>query len=299
METQLLRTFLSVVELGSISAAADRLGYVQSSVSEQVRRLERELGVRLLTRTSTGAAPTREGRLLVPEAERVLAALDGFREAAGGPPQLRIGAVDTLALRWLPEVLAALSPGDQPTIGMERRDLIVRGVIEGRYDVGILYRSQGASLPNLGAGVQAAVERLQVETLDSDELLVVTSPAGNGDGDAGWLVTQVGCVHREVFDRQLAPRLPGLTVRAEAANPDSLRRLAKQGAGRALLPSLAVAEDLAAGALVIDESVPPAGASIEIVAVFDPDAGADVQRFVRRSIDKAVPLLSVPGAEQN
>src|SRR5919204_324171 len=79
METQLLQTFLTVAETGSISAAADRLGYVQSSVSDQVRRLERELGVTLLTRTSTGVSPTAEGRRLVPDAERVLAALDELR----------------------------------------------------------------------------------------------------------------------------------------------------------------------------------------------------------------------------
>ncbi len=294
METQLLRTFLAVVESGSISAAADRLGYVQSSVSEQVRRLERELGVPLLTRTSTGVSPTSEGRRLLPEAELVLAALEELRRTAGGPAPLRIGAVDTLALQWLPDLIASLPPGDQPTIGMERRDLIVRGVAEGRYDVAILYRPRGAPLPNLGAGAQAAVNRLQVEPLDTDELLVVAAPAA-AHHTAPWLVTQLGCVHREVFDRQLAPRLPGLRVHAEAGTPDALRRLARQGAGRALLPALAVEADLAAGDLVIDDAADP-GEPIEIIAVFDPDAGPEVRRFVRRAIDHAVDRLKARSA---
>jgi DNA-binding transcriptional LysR family regulator len=289
METQLLRTFLAVAEAGSISAAADRLGYVQSSVSEQVRRLERDLGVSLLTRTSTGVSPTAAGRRLMPAAERVLAALDDLRRSTSGSGRLRVGSVDTLAVQWLPAVIAALPPGQRPTITMNRRDLLLRALIEGRCDVVLLYRPQGAALPRLGAGEQAAVNRLEVEVLDTDELYVVVAPgrAAHADDD-GWLVTQPGCVHREVFDRHVAPRFTALRVHAEAPTPDALRRLARQGAGRALLPTLAVAEDLADGSLTIDTTAPDVGGAIEIVAVHRPDAGPDVHRFLRRAVDRAL-----------
>jgi DNA-binding transcriptional LysR family regulator len=285
METQLLRTFVAVVETGSISAAADRLGYVQSSVSEQVRRLERELGVPLLTRTSTGATPTAEGRRLLPEAERVLGAVDGLRRTARAPARLRIGTVDTLGLRWLPEVIAALPATERPTIAMERRDLVLRGLIEGRYDLAVLYRRRGGSLPHLGPGAQAAAGRLQVELLDSEDLRVVTAPEAAEDA---WLVTRPGCVHREIFDTDLLPRLPNLEIGAEAASPDALRQLAKRGAGRAVLPALAVAEDIEAGELEVDAAAPHPEDPIEIVAVLQPDAPPAVERLVRRAIDQAV-----------
>jgi DNA-binding transcriptional LysR family regulator len=282
METQLLRTFVTVAETGSISSAAVRLGYVQSSVSEQLRRLERELGARLLTRTSTGVSPTSAGRRLLPDAERVLAALDDLRRTTIAPERLRVGAVDTLAVGWLPAVVAALPADERPMITMDRRDLLLRTLIDGRCDVVILYRPSGAPLPHLGPALQAAVTQLQVEVLDTDELLVVSAP--DRDTEDGWLVTQIGCVHREIFDRHVAsPR-----IQAQAATPDALRRLARQGAGRALLPALAIADDLADGGLVIDPGAPDVAGSIEIVAVYHADAPPQVHRFLRRAVDHAL-----------
>jgi DNA-binding transcriptional LysR family regulator len=278
METQLLQTFVTVAETGSISGAASRLGYVQSSVSEQLQRLERDLGATLLTRSSTGVALTAEGRRLLPAAVRVLSALDDLRRATSGAP-LRVGSIDTLAVRWLPEVLAALPAAERPTIAMDRRDLLLRALIDGRCDVVFLYRPRGAPLPH------PATSRLEVEVLDTDELLVVTAPGPRADG---WLVTQPGCVHREVFDRLLAPDVAPLRVQAEAPTPDALRRLARQGAGRALLPTLAVADDLADGGLVIDPDAPAIGDPIEIVAVHQPDAGPEVHRLLRRAVDRGL-----------
>jgi DNA-binding transcriptional LysR family regulator len=282
METQLLRTFVTVAGTGSISAAAGRLGYVQSSVSEQLRRLERDLDVTLLTRTSTGVSLTTEGRQLLPAAEQVLSAVEELRRATDRSPRLRIGSIDTLAVQWLPDVLAALPADQRPTITMNRRDLLLRELVDGHLDVVFLYRPRGAPLPHLGAGHQAAVNRLEVEVLATDELLVVTAAGQAEAADDGWLVTQTGCVHREIFDRHVAPHVARLRVQAEAPTPDALRRLARQGAGRALLPTLAVTDDLADGSLVVDDTAPDVGGAIEIIAVHHPDAGPDVQRFLRR-----------------
>ncbi len=219
METQLLRTFLTVIDTGSISGAAARLGYVQSSVSEQLQRLERELGVTLLTRASTGVAPTTEGRRLVPAAEQVLAGLDALHDTIRSGPRLRVGAVDTLAVQWLPHAISTMPSEQQPTIVMDRRDRLLRALVDGRCDVVILYRPHGAPLPPLGDGLHAAVTRLSIEVLDTDTLVVVSAPTRDREADDGWLVTQPGCVHREAFDRHVAPHLTNPLVRAEAPTP--------------------------------------------------------------------------------
>jgi DNA-binding transcriptional LysR family regulator len=73
MELRELRVFVAVVEEGGLSAAARRLRVSQPSLTQTVRALERELGVSLLTRTSTGTTPTEAGRTLVTEARAVLA----------------------------------------------------------------------------------------------------------------------------------------------------------------------------------------------------------------------------------
>jgi DNA-binding transcriptional LysR family regulator len=84
MTLQQLTYFLAAAEHGSFSAAADALHMAQPSLSEQIRRLEAELGVPLFTRAGRGLALTEAGRLLIPHAERTLAeaqaAVESVRE---------------------------------------------------------------------------------------------------------------------------------------------------------------------------------------------------------------------------
>ena len=65
MELRHLETLLAIAEEGSFTAAADALATVQSNVSDQVRQLERELGVPLLVRSRRGAVPTEFGLLVL------------------------------------------------------------------------------------------------------------------------------------------------------------------------------------------------------------------------------------------
>lgn len=74
MTIQQLQYFLAAVQHGSFSAAADALHLAQPSLSEQIRKLEGELGAPLFARGGRGLELTEAGRLLRPHAERVLAA---------------------------------------------------------------------------------------------------------------------------------------------------------------------------------------------------------------------------------
>jgi DNA-binding transcriptional LysR family regulator len=73
MELRELSAFVAVVEEGGMSAASRRLHVSQSALSQTVSALERELGVKLLERTSTGVRPTEAGTTLLGEARAVLA----------------------------------------------------------------------------------------------------------------------------------------------------------------------------------------------------------------------------------
>jgi DNA-binding transcriptional LysR family regulator len=86
MTLQQLTYFLSTVAHGSFSAAADALHMAQPSLSEQIRRLEAELGVSLFARTGRRLELTEAGRLLVPHAERTL---DAAREASESVREVR------------------------------------------------------------------------------------------------------------------------------------------------------------------------------------------------------------------
>src|SRR3954469_14990124 len=81
MTLQQLQYFLAAVEHGSFSAAAESLHLAQPSLSEQIRRLEAELGSPLFARGGRGLELTEAGRRLRPHAERVLAAADDARSS--------------------------------------------------------------------------------------------------------------------------------------------------------------------------------------------------------------------------
>src|SRR5947209_7275862 len=95
IELRHLRYFAAVVEEGTFTAAADRLGMTQPALSRAVRALEREFGSALLRRGQAGVEPTAAGAVLFREAkgidESVSAAVTRARRAVGGP-RLRVTA---------------------------------------------------------------------------------------------------------------------------------------------------------------------------------------------------------------
>lgn len=95
MDPQQLRTFVTVVRLGSFSEAARDLGYTQSAVSQQIAALEADLGTGLLLRRPVG--PTEAGARLLEHAGPLLVRLDAARadvaRLAGAPSaRLAVGA---------------------------------------------------------------------------------------------------------------------------------------------------------------------------------------------------------------
>jgi DNA-binding transcriptional LysR family regulator len=88
-----LTCFLAAVEHGSFSAAADRLHMAQPSLSEQVRRLEAELGVELFARVGRGLVLTEPGHTFRPHAERVVSAAADARDAMVEVREVRGGSV--------------------------------------------------------------------------------------------------------------------------------------------------------------------------------------------------------------
>jgi DNA-binding transcriptional LysR family regulator len=98
MELRHLRTIAAVAEHRSLTKAGEQLYLSQSAVSQQIRRLEEELGVEVFRRTSRSVELTDEGRVILGYAERVLAEVDGMHtelEEISGllSGQLRIGGV--------------------------------------------------------------------------------------------------------------------------------------------------------------------------------------------------------------
>jgi len=85
VDLEAVRTFVAVADAGQFSAAADNLSITQQAVSQRVAALEKDLGVRLFTRTARGARLTVDGQAFLPCARDLLAAEE--RAAASVRPR--------------------------------------------------------------------------------------------------------------------------------------------------------------------------------------------------------------------
>lgn len=134
--------FVMVAEEGSFTRAAVRLGMSQSALSQNVRRLEDRMGVRLLTRTTRSVATTDAGEQIVRKLAPVLTELDhdiaSIRERAGRPAgSFRITATDHAVRRYLIPGLATLLP-DHPEISVELViDYGLANIVADRFDAGV------------------------------------------------------------------------------------------------------------------------------------------------------------------
>ncbi|MFW5415245.1 LysR family transcriptional regulator [Nocardiopsis sp. CNT-189] len=97
MDTEALRTFVRAAELGRLQHAADELGVTQQAVSKRIAALERELEVRLFTRTARGVEPTPDGQALLPHARSIVAEVE--RAVAAVRPGSRALRIDVLGRR--------------------------------------------------------------------------------------------------------------------------------------------------------------------------------------------------------
>jgi DNA-binding transcriptional LysR family regulator len=116
MELRELKSFVAAVEEGGMSAAARRLHVSQSALSQTINSLEREVGVKLLVRSSAGVRPTEAGITLLGEARAVLAryaqAVRTMADyTAEGSGVIRLG----IPFELPPSVLPRRCRGSQPT----------------------------------------------------------------------------------------------------------------------------------------------------------------------------------------
>ena len=146
MELRHLRYFVAVAEERSFSRAAERLHIAQPPLSQQIRRLEKDLGFPVFERTSKGVRLTQAGAALLDGARAVLAASEDARRAAeaahrGAAGRLTLAFMNSAAYSTLPRLLRAFGKA-HPGIVVDAREMAIAdqvdALIDGRIDAGIL-----------------------------------------------------------------------------------------------------------------------------------------------------------------
>lgn len=164
LELELLRVFVAVVDGGGFTRAAERLHRTQSTVSQQIKRLEERLDTPLLSRDTRSVTLTERGELLLGYARRLLALNDEALEALAETQlqgRVRLGAAQEVADGGLANLLAHFSrlhPGVQLEVRVDANLRLREEVERGELDLAVIFQEPGQ--PLAGAAGCEVIERL-------------------------------------------------------------------------------------------------------------------------------------------
>ncbi|WP_406188534.1 LysR family transcriptional regulator [Streptomyces anulatus] len=248
MELQQMRYVIAVAETNNFTRAAQRCLVVQSALSHQIARLEKELGARLFERTSRRVRLTAAGAAFLPAARQCLEAAErAAAEVAAAVGEVRgrltVGLIPTVAAVDLPSVLKDFHrrhPKARVSLSVGASEDLVERVRKGEIEVAFL-----------GIPVTARPRGVHARELARERLIAVVSPAHPLAGESSVDLRRLAS---EVFvdlpaktagraQSDLAFAAAGLTreVAFEVTNADYLARLVGAGLGVALLPPTYVA----------------------------------------------------------
>ncbi len=123
MNIRKYEAFVRAVELGSLSKAAEELGYTQSGISHMMQSLEDEVGFPLMLRTSAGILPNTEGELLLPVIRQLLRTNEALEQnvakiKGADIGRIRVAAYPSVAAYWLPQIIAGFQK-DYPNVEIQ------------------------------------------------------------------------------------------------------------------------------------------------------------------------------------
>jgi DNA-binding transcriptional LysR family regulator len=252
-----LEIFVKVAEFGSFSKAAEALYLTQPTVSEHIRTLEDEFGVRLLDRLGRGAAVTRAGALLLSYAQRMLAlsrearqAMESFQGRMSG--ELLIGASTIPGEYVLPALIGRFKekyPDISITLLIGDSQAALDWVAEGRAELAV-------------AGARLSVRGIEYKELMPDDLVVVVR------GTHAWharkqitledlqseplLIRERGSGTRAALEGALAEvqkDLAAFRIVGEMGSTQAIKQAIKAGVGVSLMSRRAVEEECRSGLL--------------------------------------------------
>jgi LysR family nitrogen assimilation transcriptional regulator len=247
-----LKYFVSVVEAGNMTRAAEQLHVAQTALGMQIRQMEEDLGVALLTRHSRGVEPTKAGTILHARALAVLKSVEELREEVSAADReesetIRLGTTPALMLMVGPDLIVHVRehlPQVFLSLVEEMSHVLVETLSRGELDFILCY-----DVPDL--------PHLSRTALLQDDLMLVTLPGPSKGAPVAFV---------DALEESLAMPEPGDTVRNavtraardlglelkvgyEVRSISAMKNLVIRGAAASILPYASVIEEVRAGKL--------------------------------------------------
>jgi DNA-binding transcriptional LysR family regulator len=289
MDTELARTFLTVIGSGNFITAADQLHVSQSTVSTRIHALEDQLGCKLFVRNKAGTTLTSAGRQFQRHAATLVRTIEQARHDIGIPEGFsgalvvggRMGLWEAFLLNWL-QMLREARPEISVRAESALEPELMQGLIEGRLDIGVMYT------PQLRPG-------LKLEQLFEEKLVMVsTDPKAKPEPGPGYVYVDWG---PEFYARHSAcfPNFggPPLTVNIGWLG---LQHVLENG-GSGYFPMRIVQPDLRAKRLTLIANAPEF--SMPVYAVYPVDCDRDLFGTVLALMHRIANPSARPGTRRS
>ena len=252
MEMHQLRYTVAVARAGNFSRAAEQCRVAQPSLSQQIQKLEDELGERLFDRLKSGVKLTPAGEIFLPRAVRILEEAESARREMRDAHSLargtlNIGVLPTIAPYFLPPIIARFSaefPGIEVVVHEDTTARLLKLATGCEIDLGVL------SLP-------IADPSFETQTLLTEDLFVAIPPdhpfatkrtlrASDLETERFILMKEGHCLGDQVLSfctrREINPK-----VSCRSAQIETVQALVEAGLGISLIPAMARHEGRGAG----------------------------------------------------
>lgn len=252
-----LKIFLAVAQYLHFTRAAEALYITQPSVSAAIQNLEGQYGVRLFNRVGRRIELTDAGRMLQPEAEKILQQVElterGLKELNDlHKGELRLGASQTIGSYWLPRFISQFKqdyPGVRVDCTLGNTQEISTGIVNGLFDLGIVegdVEPLAATAEHIVGSIVGG-DRLQIVVGQSHPWFERAEISLQDLPSSAWVMREVGSGTRHQFEQALQHwglELLPLKIILEVKNGEMVKSIVESGVGAAALSDLIIAKEL-------------------------------------------------------
>ncbi|MCC8940341.1 HTH-type transcriptional regulator GltR [Bradyrhizobium ivorense] len=237
LDLELLRSFVSVVDAGGFTRAGERVHRTQSTVSQQIKRLEEDVGQPLLIRSGKDVTPTEAGERLLSYARRLLALAEEARDVVSQPSgegAIRLGVPEDFAAFRLAKVLAGFSrshPALRLDVRTDQSTQLRRDLERGDLDLALFKRTAGEK-----GGIAAWPERVHWVTSKH-------RPRDTTTGSVPLIGFPPGCLYRAGAIHALESAGRSWHMTYTSSNLSGIQAAVAAGMGLSILSEMAIQAD--------------------------------------------------------